>query len=44
MEIEDCREALNQLNDASTIELGFPHDFISANTAWVLGAADVTTR
>ncbi|MBO0807789.1 MAG: aldo/keto reductase [Actinobacteria bacterium] len=33
-------EALTQLNDASAIELGFPHDFISANASWVLGAAD----
>ncbi len=33
--------ALVQLHDASVIDLGFPHDFISANTSWVLGASDI---
>lgn len=32
--------ALATLEEASAIELGFPHDFITANAAWVLGAAD----
>ena len=33
-------EALDRLTSASAIELGFPHDFIADNSAWVLGASD----
>lgn len=32
--------AIEQLGNASGIELGFPHEFIAANRGWVLGAAD----
>jgi aryl-alcohol dehydrogenase-like predicted oxidoreductase len=32
-------EALDHLTKISAIELGFPHDFIAANSGWVLGAA-----
>ena len=34
------KPALATLEDASAIELGFPHDFIAANASWVLGAAN----